>query len=229
MWRKTTVDWISVAVGFSFAVDWRYKLSAGHQRWVPDVSTQSPIAERYSITKNPERWQLRDPMPDIYASLNQLMFRCAVAAARWSNASSLIDPGLSVEQSVSAQVTSLVFKSDLSWFAGAAILELGAVILILPMFWGFWTLGTTTSLSPLSAALAFDAPLFKDVNSHGGAKGVVQQLGNVKVRFGHVLEDEDGVAEETSADVEDDCVSGRLGFGVMENVSTPPNGLRCRR
>lgn len=33
------------------------------------------------------------------------------------------------------------------------------------MLWGFWNLGGDLTLSPFNAALAFDSPLLKDVNS----------------------------------------------------------------
>lgn len=57
------------------------------------------------------------------------------------------------------------------------------ILLVLAMFWGSWTLETDFNLSPFHTALAFDAPLFRDINPTMGAKGVVQAMGSKRIAF----------------------------------------------
>lgn len=52
------------------------------------------------------------------------------------------------------------------------------------MFRGSWTLENDLNLSPFNIALAFDAPLFADINRETGAKGVIRAMGSRKIAFG---------------------------------------------
>ncbi|KAK3716961.1 hypothetical protein LTR37_006016 [Vermiconidia calcicola] len=139
-----------------------------------------------------------DPMPDIVSTFNQLMFRGGVIASSWDDlrgrldpqniTTILLDPGISIHQTVSAvqEITQTVFDSDLRWYVGAAIVQVVAALAILPMLWG-WCHHT---LSPFAIALAFDAPILKDVNSAAGAKGVVDLLGGMRLKYG-IVDDDD--------------------------------------
>lgn len=125
-----------------------------------------------------------DPTDDIIFAFNKYMLRGASLAASWSNASQLIDEGLSTHQTVSGWTRPIVYHSDLRWYVGAAILELLTILVILPLFWGWWTLECDTSLSPLNIALAFQSPILRDVDPASGARGVVEKLGHRKIRLG---------------------------------------------
>ncbi len=67
------------------------------------------------------------------------------------------------------------------------------------------------TLSPMEIALAFNSPLLSDVNSASGAKGVVEKLGGMKVKFGSVKD------------------AGRLGVAYSESVKRPYKGERFTR
>ena len=88
------------------------------------------------------------------------------------------------------------------------------------MFFGWWSLGCNLSLSPFALALAFDAPVLEDVNSAAGAKGVVDELGSVKLKYG-VVDVLEGDSEESHG-----FASRRLGVGHIQAVSKPQNGDR---
>ena len=77
-----------------------------------------------------------DPTPGIMKKFNELMFRGAVQVASQPKTAHLLDPDISVHQTVHVSQTlkQNVFKSDLRWYAGAAVFELLIVLLILPMF-----------------------------------------------------------------------------------------------
>ena len=105
-------------------------------------------------------------------------------------------------------------------YAAAAVFELVTVLLVLPMFWGWWTLGTELTLSPFGIALAFGSPLLSSVNSAVGAKGVVRQLGNVELKYGLVAgEDSKGLPQGGTP-------LGRLGIARSDHVVGPVEGLR---
>ena len=227
LWRPITVDAITVDALFiaqaNASMEW-----SNQGAWVISGITENSEAQRYFRSDPDHRniFHFVDPTPDIIYMYNELMFRGAVKAAKWTNITqSQLDPGISIEQKVPAQIVQLIFRSDLRWFAGAAVIELAAIILILPMFFGFWAIGGDLTLSPLNIALAFDSPLLKDVNSAGGAKGVVRELGGLKVKFGVVepgerLEAPDEGYEKTK------YANGRLGFGSEQGIVTPRKGTK---
>lgn len=100
----------------------------------------------------------KDPREDMMASLNELMFRRGVYAAQNYNETYLkpkLDDGLEIyNRSITGYQTSpeLVYSSDFSYCAGAAIVQLLTIFTILFTFYGFWRLGRRTSFSPLEIA-----------------------------------------------------------------------------
>ena len=169
-----------------------------------------------------------DPIPHVIFKFNQLMFRGAVASASWSNTTSLMDNGLSVDQTVPAKQKSTrpVYKTDLSWYAAAVIFELIAMLLILPMFWGWWTIGRQPTLSPFGVALAFDSPILEKVNSGVNAQGIVREVGGMKIKFGEVIS---GVPAQSEASDKTCSSSTRLGMAEDHNVVRPRKGVRFSR
>lgn len=78
-----------------------------------------------------------DPTTEIHNIINEVMFRAGVVAG-WDNLTHRLDDGLTASQSVRANQTVVVnvYTSDLRWFAGAAAIQLIALLLILPVFYG---------------------------------------------------------------------------------------------
>jgi hypothetical protein len=64
-----------------------------------------------------------------------------------------------------------------------------------------------------------DAPLLREVNSAGGARGVVQELGDLKVKFGIVN-------PATEEGTQNGFATGRLGFGAERSVFAPQDGAK---
>ncbi|KAK3075557.1 hypothetical protein LTR53_000995 [Teratosphaeriaceae sp. CCFEE 6253] len=194
----------------------------------PEYASEA-VARYLNYSAPDPGWQLADPTPDIIADMNELLFRAGVLSSSWENATSLIDPGLAVNQSVPGRQTQTenVYRSNLRWFAGAAVLEMVAVLVVLPLFWGWWSLGKVALLSPVELALAFDAPLLRDVNSATGSAGVIGHLGGVRVQYGAMS---DGVHGEGPASSSGESVRAsvafRLGIGESANVFRPHKGMR---
>ena len=152
----------------------------------PDLSTYNPM-----VLKHDDGWwdnsvTFSDPGPYIVSQFNELMFRGAIAAASLPNVEARLDPDLSRQQRVQATqtLTRNTYTSDLRYWAGAAVFELVTVLLILPLFWGYWELGspTTNTLSPFNIALAFNAPLFDGVSSSSGTRGVDRTIGDTRIK-----------------------------------------------
>lgn len=108
-------------------------------------------------------------------------------------------------------------------YAAAVTFELVTVLLILPLFYGWWTLDSKLTLSPLNIALAFESPLLKDVNSAAGAKDIVQQIGDERIRYGEALSDDEIVVPASRLGA---GTTGRLGIGMMRNVTRPRSGMQ---
>lgn len=140
----------------------------------------------------------KDPQDKILSSLNQLMFRTGVHAAQTYNETYLksrLDPGLEITYSVegSPPNTVNVFKSNFSWFAGAAVMELFTISTIAFTFWGYWRLGRHVSFSPVDLARAFDAPLLPAGASEAEKLAARRQSRALRVQYGVV---KDGGSEE---------------------------------
>ncbi|KAF7189563.1 hypothetical protein HII31_09203 [Pseudocercospora fuligena] len=156
----------------------------GDQGWALDVQTKDSNTNAYQIMGGKiEQW--RDPIPDTMNQINNLFFRAGVLAAQYSNTTDLIDNGLSVKQTMEAlkEVTELCYVSNMRWWAGAAALQIFAILSILPVYWGYWRLGMAVTLSPFEVAKLFGAPMFDTINSTFGAKGVVEKMGGQIVRL----------------------------------------------
>jgi hypothetical protein len=129
-----------------------------------------------------------DPLPDVVATMNKLMFRGALHAARWSNVTRLIDPDMSPNQTIAGKqhLVKTIFVTRFRWFAGAAVLDLLAILACIPLFWGWWSLPPKLSQSPVEMAVAFRSPLVSDVSLQLGKDGVLAQMGDHRVAYGYV-------------------------------------------
>lgn len=82
-------------------------------------------------------------------------------------------------------------------------------------------------MSPFAIALAFNSPILGDVNSAAGAKGVVHDLGDVKLMSGVV--DSSGQPDSPNgSSSEAGLTSGRLGVGENQFVAKPRKGMKFR-
>ncbi len=80
----------------------------------------------------------RDPYSDIVDAFNDLLFRSGVYLGKQANLPDLVDEPFPVRQTMRASLTrdQNVFHSDFHWFAAAAAVQILAVLLILPAYWG---------------------------------------------------------------------------------------------
>lgn len=93
---------------------------------------------------------------------------------------------------------------------GAVAATLCCVLLVLPVYWGFWQLGRKVSLNPLEIAHAFRSPMFTDAPT-GSPKVLIKEVGSQAIRYGPMA-----VAGANY---------GRFGVAAPQDVAKPP-GVR---
>lgn len=184
-----------------------------------------------SLVRSPCEVHFSDPTNDIVAMLNSIMFRAGVMTASWQNMTGLLDEGLSVHQTVPAQQTESqnVFHTDLRWFAGAATIQSITIIIVLPVFWGWWNVGVELTLSPFHTAKLLDAPVLECVNSAAGATGISNDLGDRKVQLGLVESLEPSGPTRTDGKLPggvDFLYRSRIGITNPHGVARPRKGMR---
>jgi hypothetical protein len=163
-----------------------------HPLEVADTQTFNSFSWSYmDITPGSDACILstRDPMNDVIAQYNDVLFRAGLLAGSWTNITDTLPrSSFPVRQNVSASMMreENVFDSDFRWFLGAASIQIMTVLLILPSYWGWWKIGMELTLSPFHTAKAFDAPLLRHINSAAGSVGVVNEAGDIRLQLGAV-------------------------------------------
>ncbi|KAJ9643991.1 hypothetical protein H2199_003857 [Coniosporium tulheliwenetii] len=201
--------------GFVLALQDQYNGSAVFRKWSSnswDTQLDGSVARRY-MSKDPNgdgsaRPTFIDPMPDIFATLDDLSLRFAMTdipvtdpsiwlsfqpymeenLANWLEAhpnetlATLSRPNQTVQ---AKQITMVpVYSSRYSYLAAALAVMLLTTTSIIPTFYGWWHLGRPMTLSPIEIANAFDAKLLKDAGSNATAEEIVKLLGSRKVQYG---------------------------------------------
>jgi hypothetical protein len=76
------------------------------------------------------------------------------------------------------------YKTSFAFLGGAIAVVLLAVILVVPLFYGFWILGRPTTLSPLETATAMGAPLLVSIaSSNSTAREIIRMAGKQRVQY----------------------------------------------
>jgi hypothetical protein len=118
-----------------------------------------------------------DPIPDILSAASELMFRSALSV---SNSTTT--------QNADTQISTITvyYSSNYRYLAAALIVVFLDVVLIFPLFWGWWRLGRDVSLSPLEIAKAFGAPLPVNGDLNERSKTILKRCGGISVQYGAV-------------------------------------------
>ena len=118
-----------------------------------------PAVEAYRIATTGPCNSFSDPKEDVLASLNEMMIWAGVVSAMQPpniTAQLLkgLDPGNSLTSTTIGERTDThsVFATHFGYFAAAAVVVGMTVLIIAPIYWGFWRLGRPVSFSPLELA-----------------------------------------------------------------------------
>ncbi|KFZ19670.1 hypothetical protein V501_00577 [Pseudogymnoascus sp. VKM F-4519 (FW-2642)] len=187
---------------FDWIVDYAGTLSNQYQS-----VTESDFA--YSI--NNCNMTYLDPTNVIIQAMNEMMFRTALRASNTSLYNGLEGfnhpgepvifipmPGVDgVPRNTSITMTQTssinVYSSDYKFLGASIAIIILSLILITPLYYGYWKIGRRPTLNPLETAKAFGAPLLERAGSNMEVTGLVKVVGPTKVRYGEVLREEDGV------------------------------------
>ena len=160
-WVRTTLSGISASIRIE------RQLNNGLVPLVPgDTPMMTEVnALTFQHVKNWEDWskgaacapKWKDPLPNVVALANELMFRAGFYTAQRYDAvwfQDRLDPGWDAHYNVTGTPVSTVnvFVTDWRYFIGAAALEIITVLAILFTFYGWWKLDPERSLSPLEIA-----------------------------------------------------------------------------
>jgi hypothetical protein len=165
-----------------------------------------------------------DPAIELLRKLNTFAFTAAlyVTGAPTTVRKDRIATNMA-HQDFEANVTGIVeqYKTSFKYVGGALAATFITVILVLPVYWGFWQLGRKVTLGPLEISHAFNAPIIapdKTKNHHGDFDEVLNEVGKRRVQYGQLVgapPGQMGLAEPTRVAMP----SARHGGRVMHNKS----------
>lgn len=127
-----------------------------------------------------------DPMENMLDVIREIAFRTAVRAGK-DQPNNVTEGQQTVK--FDGEATRSIYVTDCMYMYSATALSVASVFATSLLFWGWWQLGRTVSLSPLEIAKAFDAPILMQVgsnvaladNKHLGAAGAVRVQYGVRV------------------------------------------------
>ncbi|UPX14085.1 uncharacterized protein EKO05_0004576 [Ascochyta rabiei] len=204
------------SANLTYRDDWDIMLRGGQAQttFFADTDTETFSRCYYDI----DRPGLDDPAIELLRKVNTLSFvaslylkgqpSTAVESRRAQNMSS---------QTVLTTVTGIVeeYTTDFHYVAGALVATLATILLVLPVYWGFWQLGRKVTLGPLEIANAFNAPAIRPATvraQHGDFDEVLNEVGSRRVQYGQLR----------------DAPPGLMGIAEPECVVRPENRVSRR-
>lgn len=139
-----------------------------------------------------------DPAIEMLRKINTLSF----VAALYLNGAPTVDvqnrggtgPGKFnlTSQTIRTTLTGIVeeYDTDFAYVGGALAATFVTLLLVLPVYWGFWELGRKVTLGPLEISHAFNAPIIapdQTKNHHGDFDRVLNDVGKRRVQYGQLL------------------------------------------
>ncbi|KAI4663701.1 uncharacterized protein J4E78_004118 [Alternaria triticimaculans] len=120
-------------------------------------------------------------------------------------------------QNITTSITGIVeeYLTSSAYVYGALAATFITVILVLPVYWGFWQLGRKVTLGPLEISQAFGAPIIapdKMKAYHGDFDQVLEDVGDRRVQYGQLR----------------NAPPGQMGLAEPERVVVPKASHRWR-
>jgi hypothetical protein len=191
---RWTIGGLYVAATNLFSSNATYEFTGGHGNvmYLPDtLSNQflqiAPSNDSATIYELPlplpciANWT--DPTPFILSALNELAFRVSLMTAEVNFRNTTQPPAPQVLQ-MQDTTTINVFHSEYRYLLGSSLLSALFVLLVAPIFWGWWEIGRSVTLNPIEIAKAFDAPFFQGPGSNSTERELVRNTGSRLLRYG---------------------------------------------
>ncbi|KAF2854115.1 hypothetical protein T440DRAFT_514849 [Plenodomus tracheiphilus IPT5] len=134
-----------------------------------------------------------DPAVEMLRKLNTLSFVTShhLKGAPTTDVSQRAAAGMS-NQTIQTSVTGIVeeYITNFAYVGGALAATLITVLLVIPVYWGFWQLGRKITLGPLEISNAFGAPIIAPERTkafHGDFDQVLEDVGKRSVQYGQLV------------------------------------------
>ncbi|KAI4639001.1 hypothetical protein J4E93_009490 [Alternaria ventricosa] len=152
----------------------------------------SKVPQTYRCWYNIDKSGRDDPTIEILRGLNTLSFVTAlyIKGAPTTDVNKRKALGMA-SQTITTSVTGIVeeYLTSSAYVYGALAATFITVILVLPVYWGFWQLGRKVTLGPLEISQAFGAPIIapdKMKAYHGDFDQVLEDVGDRRVQYGQL-------------------------------------------
>ncbi|KAI4929021.1 hypothetical protein J4E85_005644 [Alternaria conjuncta] len=159
-----------------------------------------------------------DPTIELLRKLNTLSFVTAlyIKGAPTTDRDKRKALGMT-SQNITTSITGIVeeYLTSSAYVYGALAATFITVILVLPVYWGFWQLGRKVTLGPLEISQAFGAPIIapdKMKAYHGDFDQVLEDVGDRRVQYGQLR----------------NAPPGQMGLAEPEKVVVPKASHRWR-
>lgn len=178
------------SANLTYKDDWDIKLQGGQAQttFFADTDTETFSRCYYDIDRSGQD----DPAIELLRKLNTLSFVAALylKGQPTTDEQNRTAAGM-IQQTALSSVTGIVeeYTTDFHYVAGALVATLVTVLLVLPVYWGFWQLGRKVTLGPLEIANAFNAPIIRPdtvKGQHGDFEEVLNEVGKRRVRYGQL-------------------------------------------
>lgn len=146
-------------------------------------------------------------IPSVIAKVNQIVFGYATDISR-DGLSVLVPHHKNTKVDGFRFPYTVHYRADFDYMWGAVSATIVCVLLVLPVYWGFWELGRKVSLNPFEIAHAFRSPVV-GYASTAVTEDLMKEVGNQHIRYGPVLSGEG---------------FGRFGVAAPEYVARVPTG-----
>ena len=183
----------SASVSHGGAFGWRIAQQYNAPQYLTNAPESSSCAYQYL---NPLVPGDLSSVPSVVENINQIMFVLATDMSAGDPANDL--------NTGSSYYNATVYKDSVHYVTGRAYMwgafasTVVCILLVLPVYWGFWQLGRKVTLGPFETAAAFRSPL---VNSHGTMDEILAEHGQNQLQYGHIVRGD---------------AAGRLGFAEPE-------------
>lgn len=160
----------------------------------------SPFRTDWTYNFNSHKKQA--PSDSLVALINQLMFGLAIDV---SVDDEYLEPDHDQILNGTRYPYAVHYRVHSEYMWGAVAATVCCVLLVLPVYWGFWQLGRKVSLNPFEIAHAFRSPVIAQAHT-AAPQDLMKEVGNQEVRYGPVTLDGESY--------------GRFGVAAPQNVAT---------
>ena len=164
---------------------WQISQLGNAPQYLTNAPEQRQCGYIYANPMNP------DPtanVQSVVAAVNEMMFALATDLGRLATETdmSAMPAGWSNYTAITRK-PAVHYQTNVPYMIGAVASIAVCIMLVLPVYWGYWQLGRKVSLGPFEIAHAFRSPMTARANN-STIDGVMESVGQQQVKFGKIVE-----------------------------------------